>query len=491
MRLCEAALPSLPADIARPTYDRRAVASGVVHLGVGAFHRAHQAAVFEAALSAGDPRWGIVGASLRSPEVAAALNPQQGLYTLLARDGAGARAQIVGALRRVLVAPQDPAALIAALASPEVHLVTMTITEKGYKPLIDADLREDPDVLHDIAHPDHPRTAFGFLVAALSLRRARGLAPFTVIPCDNLKNNGARTRAGVAALAGARDRGLADWILAEGAFPSTMVDRIVPATTPDDIAELSARLGADDVAMVKTEPFTQWVIEDVFAGPRPDFSAFGVELTRDVAPWEEAKLRLLNGSHSALAYLGALAGHAHVADAMDAQGFAPFVQALMNEAEASLSPPPELDVARYRAQLLARFRNPALRHRTRQIAMDGSQKIPQRLLDTMRAALAADRPFPAHALAVAAWMRWQLGRDETGAAYAVEDPLAERTAGLVAGRSSPREIAARLLTLEPVFGGDLPNTPRFVDAVVAALARLLDLGAARAVVDFTDAETHA
>ncbi|RZJ00115.1 MAG: mannitol dehydrogenase family protein, partial [Brevundimonas sp.] len=381
-RLNDAALADLPGDVARPAYDRGQVKTGVVHLGIGAFHRAHQAVVFDDALAGGDPRWGVLGASLRSPGVRDQLNPQDGLYTLVVRDGAEETLRVIGAGRGVLVGPEDPAALVRAMAQPDVHILTLTVTEKGYRldPATGALRLDDPEVAADLADLSAPRTAPGYVVAALKARREAGLTPFTVISCDNLPHNGKRIRAGVLEMARRIDGGLADWIEAEGAFPQTMIDRIVPATTPEDVARLSERLGVEDQGMVKAEPFTQWVIEDRFAGERPDFAALGVQLTDAVEPWEDAKLRLLNGAHSAIAYLGALSGYEHVHEAVAVPAFRAFVEALWDEAERTLSPPPGLDIPTYRTELMARFSNSALQHRTRQIAMDGSQKLPQRLL---------------------------------------------------------------------------------------------------------------
>lgn len=449
MRLSDAALAHLPADIARPAYDRAAVRRGVVHLGIGAFHRAHQAAIFEAALASGDLRWGITGVSLRSAAVRDQMAPQDGLYTLLVRDGAGERAQVMGAVLEVLVAPEDPAAVVAALAHPDTHLVTLTVTEKGYK--LDRAkgtlLADDADIAHDLADLAAPRTAPGFLVAGLTARRAAGLPPFTVLSCDNLPHNGALLRAAVLEMARAHDGGLADWIAAEGAFPASMVDRIVPATTPDDIAALATRLGVEDQAMVKTEPFLQWVVEDRFCGPRPDFT--GVQLTADVASWEDAKLRLLNGAHSSIAYLGGLIGDAFVHEFVAREEGRAFVERLWDQAAATLNPPPGLDIAAYRAALMARFANPALQHRTRQIAMDGSQKLPQRLL----APLVAGQG-DALALGVAAWIRWQSGRTDAGETFTVDDPLADRLA--VAARSDDPVTATLALLgtrVEPAVHG--------------------------------------
>ncbi|HYE44870.1 MAG TPA: mannitol dehydrogenase family protein, partial [Caulobacter sp.] len=445
-RLSPAALESLPADVARPAYDRSAAGAGVVHLGIGAFHRAHQAVVFDDLLAAGDPRWMVRAASLRSPDVRDQLAPQDGLYTLVERDGAGERLRVIGAVREVLVAPEDAAALVEALAA--AHLVTLTVTEKGYHldPASGALREDEPEIVAEAAG-GIPTTAPGFLVAALALRRERGLAPFTALSCDNLPANGRRLEAAVLALAGRRDPALSDWIARHGAFPVSMVDRIVPATTAADIDALQARTRLRDEAMVKAEPFTQWVIEDRFAGERPDFAAAGVQLTVDVAPWEEAKLRLLNGAHSALAYLGALAGH-ETMDAVIAQpAFAAFAERLWDEAAATLRPPPGLDLAAYRRALAGRFANPALAHRTRQIAMDGSQKLPQRLLASIAARLGQGQSIDALALAVAGWMRWQAGRDEAGRTFVVDDPLAARTFG-PAQSPDPAEAVDGLLALD-------------------------------------------
>lgn len=481
-RLNDASLTGLPVEVARLAYDRAQVQTGVVHLGIGAFHRAHQAVVFDDVLASGDLRWGVLGASLRSPGVRDQLNPQDGLYTLVVRDGAEEHLRVIGAGRGVLVGPEDPAALVAAMAEAEVHIVTLTVTEKGYRldPATGDLLLDDPDVAADLADISAPRTAPGFIVAALQARKAAGLKPFTVISCDNLPHNGQRIRAGVLAMARRIDPALADWIEAEGAFPQTMIDRIVPATTPDDVARLTARLGVEDQGMVKAEPFTQWVIEDWFAGERPDFAALGVQLTDAVEPWEDAKLRLLNGSHSAIAYLGALSGYEHVHEAVAVPAFQAFIEALWDEAETTLSPPPGLDVAAYRDELMARFSNSALMHRTRQIAMDGSQKLPQRLLAGAAERLAAGQGIEALALGVAAWMRWQEGVTESGETVVVDDPLAARTAELIAASENDEAEVRALLTLSAVFPAGLANDRRFVEAVTGAFLSLREHGAVEA-----------
>ncbi len=477
-RLSDSTVSSLPTGVERPGYDRDRVKTGVIHLGIGAFHRAQQVLVFDDALRSGDARWGVLGVSLRSPGVRDQLNPQDGLYSVVVRDGLDERTRIIGAVRGVLVAPEDPAAVVAAMASPDVHLVTLTVTEKGYR--LDAAsgrlMTGDPLVAADLGDLSAPCTVPGFLVAALAERRRRDLVPFTVVSCDNLPDNGARVRAAVLAMAEAHDPALAAWIAAEGAFPRTMVDRIVPATTPDDIGTQTERMGVRDEGMVKTEPFTQWVIEDQFAGPRPDFTAFGVQLTDTVAPWEIAKLRLLNGAHSAIAYLGGLAGHSFVHEVVAVPAFAAFLERLWDEVETTLQPAPGLDVPAYRRALMDRFSNPSLRHRTRQIAMDGSTKLPQRLLAPMAARLDRNQPIEALALAFAGWIRWQDGVSETGERFEIDDPLAARIAGVLAGKHSAPDRVDAVCQLTEMIAPALAKDGRFRDAVTRALDGLLTRG---------------
>jgi len=432
-RLSEATLPLLPDWVGQPGPRPE---PRVVHLGLGAFHRAHQAPVFEAL------GWGVTGASLRSPAVRDAMVPQDCLYSLVA----GEEVRMIGAVREVLLDAPD---LVARIAAPATRLVTLTITEKGYRP---------------------GSRAPAILAEALA-RRADGI---TVISCDNLPRNGAVLREAVLAAAG----DAADWIAAHCAFPQTMVDRIVPATEEADIAALAARIGLEDRAMVKTEPFTQWVIEDRFApGERPDFAAAGVQLAADIGPWEEAKLRLLNGAHSGIAWLGGLAGIAFVHEVMALPGGRSFVEALQDEAETTLDPPAGLDLHGYRAALLARFANPGLQHRTVQIAMDGSQKLPQRLLAPIAVRLARGQGIEALALAVAGWMRWQSGRTDAGTAFTVDDPLAGETARRLAGLHDPEAQVRALLGIETIFPPPLAADPRFVGALTRQLRRLVEQGA--------------
>lgn len=482
-RLSEATLDRLPASVERFSYDREDVVTGIVHLGVGAFHRGHQA-VYTDALLAEDPSWGILGVSLRTGETRDALFPQDNLYTVSAVDGDGARRRVIGSLTGVMIAREDPTGLHVRLADPEVKIVSTTVTEKGYchDPATGALREDDPDIVHDLRHLDHARSTIGTLVAGLRHRHTLGIAPFTVLACDNLPANGHTLRGLVVRFAELVDRDFGKWVAGEVRFPSTMVDRIVPATTDADRASVAAALGLEDAWPIVTEPFRQWVIEDDFTLGRPAWETVGVEFVADVAPYELMKLRLLNGSHSTLSYLGYLMGHETVAAAMGDPALARLVAELMETESAPTLPPLAVDVAAYRADLLARFRNPALKHRTWQIAMDGSQKLPQRLLGTIRDRLAVGAPIGRLALGVAAWMRYVTGIDEKGAPIDVRDPLAARLRALAdaAGPVAAR-LAPALAGVPEVFGADLPADPRFMTAVAEALDRLYRLGAAATV----------
>lgn len=483
-RLGAAGLDRLPPEVARPAYDRAALPVGIVHLGLGAFHRAHQAVYTDDVLNGEPGPFGICGVSLRSPGVRDRLAPQDGLYTVAERSG-GERLRVVGCLKQMLVGPEDPAQVVPRIARPGIAVVSLTVTEKGYchDPASGTLDPDHPDIRHDLAEPARPRSAIGVLVAGLEARRLAGLAPPTVVSCDNLPSNGRTLRRVALAFAALRDDRLARWIEGEVAFPGTMVDRIVPATTAQDATRIAAALGADDAAPVVCEPFRQWVIEDAFSGPRPAWERAGAELVGDVAPYEEMKLRLLNGSHSALAYLGYLAGFEHVFEVMQAPELVAFMRRMMVlEVAPTLDVPTDLDA--YQASLVERFANRALAHRTQQIAMDGSQKLPQRLLGTVRDQLRAGGPIRHLSLAVAAWMRYAAGRDEQGRPIPVADPLADRFRQVAAlAGNDPAPLAAGFLDLHEVFGDDLPGDARFVAAVTDALRALLERGARAAVAE--------
>ncbi len=470
-------LAALPADVDRPRYDRAGLLPGIVHLGIGAFERAHLAAVNEAALHAtGDLRWGVVGVSLRQPDTRDALAPQAGLYTLAIRDAAAdgtprEALQVIGHLLDVLVAPDDPGAVLERIAHPDTRIVSLTITEKGYhhEPATGRLRADDAEIAHDLAHPAAPRTALGFIVHGLQHRRERGLAALTLLSCDNLPANGDTLRGLVLALAAQVDPALHDWIAAECAFPNSMVDRIVPRTTDADRARIDQRLQLHDAWPVVGEPFLDWALEDRFANGRPAWQRGGARFVDRAEPFERLKLRMVNGSHSALAWLGAVAGWPTVDRAIAVPGLHRYLDGLLRDEVA-----PTLrgalrgvDLDDYRARLLLRFTNPALQHRTQQIAMDGSQKITQRLLGTVRDRLAVHAGVDRLGLAVAAWLHYLRGVDEAGARYAVEDPLAADLAALrerADATGSVHDGVAVTLGFGPVFG-DLGREPRFVSAV--------------------------
>jgi fructuronate reductase len=488
-RLSLDTLAALPAAVARPTYDARSIGVGIVHLGIGAFHRAQTAVFSDDALALDQGNWGICGVSLRSADVRDGLSPQGGVYTAVEKSPAGIRRRIIGSVREVLFLGDQREEVKTRLAAAETRIVSLTITEKGYchDPATGKLNLRHPDVVHDLAHPEQAQSAIGLIVSALDARRRSHGGALTVLCCDNLPHNGAMVRGLVAAFAEARDPSLARWIVGRASFPSTMVDRIVPATTQADIADNDAALGLHDVAPVTHEPFKQWAIEDNFVAGRPRWEEVGAELVDDVAPFEAMKLRLLNGSHSAFAYLGFLAGHEYIYQVAAQADFVAFMRRLMaDEVVPTLSVPTGVDIVAYQRALVTRFGNPALPHRAQQIAMDGSQKLPQRLLGTVRDNLHADRHIEMLALAVAGWMRYVSGRDEAGNAIKISDPLADEFARIatdsgIHNGGEPAALARGLLGIRAIFGDDLAADQRFAGRVSTWLTSLFAVGAARTV----------
>ncbi len=473
-------LPRPPRKVPSPSAPPRPDV-GIVHLGLGAFFRAHGAIYIQEAMAASGGAWGIVGVSLRSPEIRDGLKPQDCVYTAVEQGPEGNSVQTIDAVRDVLVAREDPEAVLAAMSAPEVRIVSLTVTEKGYchDPATGRLNPKHPDIVHDLQNA-LPVSAPGYLVRALDRRWKQGLPPFTVMTCDNLPENGRLLRGVVQELATMIDTKLAEWIDTECRFPSTMIDRIVPKTTEDDIQDLANETGVLDAAPVMHEPFRQWVVEDNFVdAARPDLRAVGVMLVDNVLPFEHMKLRCLNGTHSALAYLGYLSGHETIADTVADTAFDRYVKKLWSaEIIPVLEAPPGADLNAYADQLFARYANPSIRHRTWQIAMDGSQKLPQRILGTIAENLAAGRPVPGLMLAVAGWMRYVGGVDETGAAIDVKDPLAE-TLRNVSDNAHGVNKARALLGIRDIFSEEIA---RMMEAgVVSAYGRLLEIGARAAV----------
>jgi len=452
--------------------DKSGLGAGIVHLGIGAFARAHLIPATEATMAAsGERHWGVLGVSLRRADVREALAPHGFDCTLALRDADAQgqpreRRETLRSLLGVLVAPEDPSAVLEAIAAPATRIVSLTVTEKGYHhdPATGALKADDPGLAHDLAHPHTPRTTLGFLVHGLALRRARGLGPVTLLSCDNLPSNGHTLRGLVLAFAAQVDGSLAGWIGEACRFPNGMVDRIVPKN--------------DDLGVVTAEPFFDWAIEDDFAAGRPDWTVYGARFVARAEPFEKLKLRLVNGSHSAIAYLGVLAGWPTVDRAIAEPALRRFVLALMREeiepTLATIDGLADVDLAAYRARLIERFANPALAHRTAQIAMDGSQKIPQRWLGTLRERLAADASIEHLALALAAWLQFLGGVDEAGRAFTIDDPLAAELQALHArAAGAPTETAriATLLGFAPVFG-TLGREHGVIDAVARQSMRL-------------------
>ncbi|NCU12357.1 MAG: mannitol dehydrogenase family protein [Sphingomonadaceae bacterium] len=453
MRLSAANLHLLSAGVERPGYDRAAQANGIVHFGIGAFHRAHQAWYTDRAMDAGDRDWAITGVSMRSASVADQLNPQDGLYTVTERSGCGDASRLIGAVRTVLVASRESAAVIDAIAAASTRIVSFTVTEKGYCRAADGSL-----------DPEQAAAGSFYPLLAVSLRRRRdaGQPGLTLLSCDNLADNGRQLEALMEQYLERHDPALLDWFRAECTCPSTMVDRIVPATTDADRTELAALTGLDDHGAVFTEPFSQWVIEDRFAGPRPRWEAVGAQLVADVRPYETAKLRMLNGAHSLLAYAGLARGHAFVHQAIADPAIRPLVEALMqSEAAPTIAAAPGQDLARYGADLIARFANPALNHRLIQIAMDGSQKLPQRWLEVLAINQQHGRQCPSLLAGIAAWIVHLRGANGP-----VDDP---RSAELTAAASGADPVGA-LFGESGLLASEWRPTPADRAAIAAHLA---------------------
>lgn len=485
MRLGRSALAALPRDVKVPLYDIDTLRPGILHLGCGAFHRAHQALLTQRAIESELPAadrnatpssWGIVAASLRSPTVTRALNRQDSLYTVLERGPETTRAEVVGTVRRTVFAPEAGPVLDEAFTGPEIRIVTLTVTSSGY--CVDAAtgrLEADSDAIQHDLRSDAPSSAIGILAKGLAQRRDSGGAPPVVLSCDNMPSNGRVLQQACVDYAALQDDALAAWIGSEVQFPGTMVDRIVPTTTDADRDSALRALGVKDMAPVSAEPFSQWVIER-FDGPRPRWDAAGAEYVADVAPWEASKLRLLNGGHLAVAYLGLLAGVSTVAEALDQDGFHDFALRFMIAEQKPTLPASDHDIDAYADQLLERWSNHGIVHHLRRVGRDGSNKLPTRLLASLKDNLLVGRPAPCTLLAVSAWMMCATQNDENGDAL-IDDEHSDRLRSMrrAAGDDAQRWVDAAV-TLASVFGPELAGHAGVRTALARSVTALRSVG---------------
>ncbi|HHX9846696.1 TPA: mannitol dehydrogenase family protein [Salmonella bongori] len=480
----------LSAKATLPSYDRSHLVTRIVHLGFGAFHRAHQGVYTDILAAEHNSDWGYCEVNLIGGEQQIAdLKQQDNLYTVAEMSADAWTARVVGVVKSALHAQVDGLeTLLAAMCEPQVAIVSLTITEKGYchSPATGQLMLDHPAIAADLQNPHQPKSAPGVVVEALARRNAAGLPAFTVMSCDNMPENGHVMRNVVLAYAQAVDAELAKWIEQNVTFPSTMVDRIVPAVTPETLDKIEQLTGVRDPAGVACEPFRQWVIEDNFVAGRPAWEKAGAELVADVLPFEEMKLRMLNGSHSFLAYLGYLAGYQHINDCMGDENYRRAARALMLQEQAPTLKVKGVDLARYADQLIERYSNPALRHRTWQIAMDGSQKLPQRMLDSVRWHLANHSDFDLLALGVAGWMRYVGGVDEQGKAIDVSDPLLPVIQRAVANSEEGASRVEALLGITEIFSTDLPQSVLFTQKVKTAYDKLLTYGAKASVAKYAE-----
>ncbi|MED8252576.1 mannitol dehydrogenase family protein [Escherichia coli] len=458
-------------------------------LGFGAFHRAHQGVYADILATEHFSDWGYYEVNLIGGEQQIAdLQQQDNLYTVAEMSADAWTARVVGVVKKALHVQIDGLeTVLAAMCEPQIAIVSLTITEKGYfhSPATGQLMLDHPMVAADVQNPHQPKTATGVIVEALARRKAAGLPAFTVMSCDNMPENGHVMRDVVTSYAQAVDVKLAQWIEDNVTFPSTMVDRIVPAVTEDTLAKIEQLTGVRDPAGVACEPFRQWVIEDNFVAGRPEWEKAGAELVSDVLPYEEMKLRMLNGSHSFLAYLGYLAGYQHINDCMEDEHYRHAAYGLMLQEQAPTLKVQGVDLQDYANRLIARYSNPALRHRTWQIAMDGSQKLPQRMLDSVRWHLAHDSKFDLLALGVAGWMRYVGGVDEQGNPIEISDPLLPVIQKAVQSSAEGKARVQSLLAIKAIFGDDLPDNSLFTAKVTEAYLSLLAHGAKATVAKYS------
>ena len=473
---------SLNESVSQPTYDRSTLKSRIVHLGFGAFHRAHQGLFTDEVAGKSNSDWGICEVNLFGGEaLITSLREQNHLYTVAEKGAQSTDVKVIGSVTESLHPVLDGIeSVIEKMAEPQVAIVSMTITEKGYcaDPATGMLDKNNALVITDLANPSQPKSALGYIVQALKLRRNRGIAPFTVMSCDNVQENGHVAKAAILEFANLLDAELGAWIEDNVTFPCTMVDRIVPAATEETLTEITELLGINDPCGIACEPFRQWVIEDNFVAGRPEWDIAGAEFVDDVVPYEEMKLRMLNGSHSFLAYLGYLGGYAHISDTMTDQGYRTAAFDMMMQAQApSLTMPEGTDLEGYAKLLIERFTNPSLKHKTWQIAMDGSQKIPQRMGGSLRFHLEQGTDFKWLAAGIAGWMRFVSGVDEQGNEIDVRDPMAEMLRGVCDQHGLNATVVPALLAVEAIFAPEIGQNVQVIETVTKAYQSLIDNGA--------------
>ncbi|MDX3002584.1 mannitol dehydrogenase family protein [Kribbella solani] len=490
-KLSAEVLDALGNDVEVPAYDRATVTPGIVHFGVGGFHRAHQAMYLDRLMSDGKALdWGIVGVGVlpQDRRMYDVLSAQDHLYTLVIKHPDGTlEPRVIGSIVDYLFAPDDREAVLARMVDPATRIVSLTITEGGYHVnQVTGELdASDPALAADLEPGATPGSAFGFIVEALRRRREAGVPPFTVMSCDNIPGNGHVARKMLVAFARLKDPALADWIAAEVRFPNCMVDRITPVTTDADRAALAERFGVEDGWPVVCEPFTQWVLEDDFGGVRPPYEDVGVQIVEDVEPYELMKLRLLNASHQALAYLGYLAGYRYAHEVCQDELFVEFLLGYMdNEGTPTLPAMPGVDLDRYKHQLIERFANPEVRDTLARLCAESSDRIPKWLLPVVREQLAAGREITRSVLVVASWARYAEAVDEQGEPIEVVDRLRDK---LVERARHNREDPLVFIS-DPDLFGDLAADERFAAPYTAALKSLHEIGA-RATLEALSAES--
>ncbi|MHC8320217.1 mannitol dehydrogenase family protein [Pseudomonas sp. GB2N2] len=483
MKLNNQNLHRLASEVVLPAYALSETRQGIAHIGVGGFHRAHQAYYTDALMNTGEGlEWAICGVGLRAEDRRARddLKEQDYLFTLFELgDTDEIEVRVIGAIRDMLLAEDGAPTLIDKLANPEIRIVSLTITEGGY--CIDDSNGEFmahlPQIQHDLAHPDSPKTVFGFLCAALGKRRAAGTPAFTLMSCDNLPHNGAVTRKALLAFAALRDVDLHDWIAENVSFPNAMVDRITPMTSTAHRLQLADKHAVDDAWPVVCEPFVQWVLEDKFVNGRPAWEKVGVQFTDDVTPYEEMKIKLLNGSHLALTYLGFLKGYRFVHDTMNDPLFVRYMRTYMDlDVTPQLSAVPGIDLSDYKNTLVERFSNQAIADQLERVCSDGSSKFPKFTVPTINRLIADGQETKRAALVVAAWALYLKGVDENGDTYSIPDPRAAFCQALVADDAL---ITQRLLAVEEIFGTAIPRSPEFVAAFEWCCNSLREVGVTR------------